>query len=1389
MKKSIIILFLIIFWYTLPSQCVTWYNGTSSNTSINIAVSYLCGQKAIDSVQNATSVYTNPIKKKELAELLFRSLFPKDSAKSDYFPVPFIDVDASVLNYRELIASKAMHYLDYNDGIPPFSRDYFFTNQNIGFVKRGDALRAILEAWNITPNWTGYDHNSSASSNFYSDISNNDPNFGWIQKAHDLGITDTLPLNGSCTISCLNNSVQFTMAQVYVILHRLWVLNARPTIDSSHFYIPNNFSVNNISNKAGLDRAVFENYEDPSYHISGGGLPLSFGHSYHSDLTELPFMPDDNTSQFSDAYIQTLFPLGIGWMHSFSSKIISIKNFVSNTFVEQKFAIRWADGSVDIYDKNSDAYITPAVKDKLFILSSQNGKATRIKIYKRDGTNYLFSADTVLGIFQLDTIRDRYDNALIFTYTNGASVGGYVPKKLVSVLDNYSNRSLIFNYKSGTNFIESVTDPLNRIVRFYVNANSKDLDSFVDAKTQTSKYLYSSGVYKHLLTKVRRPKGNFIDNTYAKRKLQSSQTSAYTVNISFTTSYLQSSSTTHSQVSVTQNGNTLKTNYVHNERGNPTHVKSETQNTKISYDIIHPDYPSVILDSHTMSSSQFGYDINGNTATSSVIAKNQAINTSTTYTIFDLPETHADENGKVSRNIYDALGNLRFQIGAENDTTQLISNTKGLLQTKIDPIGITSDFFYNKFGNLDSSRLRGTNISARAYYDDISRIIKIRNINHKFSKYGYDNNDNLIYENFDSVDLNETTTREFDANDNQIRIIDPKTLPTNLIYDSVTDDLLFEVYGRYRRGWMYNEDGTLKSYTNKKGTVFNYLYYPSTNGAAGLVKSDGYARFTYKDTTKLTDTVQRIGTNKVIKYGYDIYQRTSSITYSDFPNNKVSYEYYNNGNLRYITYPFNPQWKIEYIWDGNNRLKRVRDWKGNTLVEYIYRKNGQIDYEVYLNGTSNHYHYDAVGRLDSIYSLNSAGQLICANGSVLDDAGYHISESHYIDQSDTTGKKFYPLEIPSGYTYDSMNRLTGTNKGQYISDSNGNFISDPYGNSYSWDERDNLLSNTQDTTTKLSEYDPQENRRRYDSTRFALDILGRDNVLVEMNLNGTPKALYIHGLGLICRINISDSSRSFYHYDFRGSTSAITNDTQKIISYYTYSDFGAILSAKLPSFKNWFAYVGKYGVMADDSDRYYMRARHYIPSLGRFIGEDPVWSTNLFPYGENNPISNIDPNGEFVETALDVISLIDDANSFRTNPTIGSGLLLAYSAVSTLVPGMPGSYALKATKYLFQAKAIKMFSKVGRKVEKVSGSYLLEFQSSKFYAGKGLEKRMEQSINRIEKDYGDKILKKTFYPAKNSRSAFINEHKLMMKNGGPLSFNPNSPTYNKVFSPGRKYKR
>lgn len=1295
MKKLVFSFFLILYTYLTYSQCVSWQNGISTNTTINQASDYLCNHFVIDPSQNANDVYNNPIKKKELAVLLYRTLFTNGTAQSDYYPVPFIDVDLSLLNQEEYDACKAMHYLDFSDGISPFSRDYFFTNEALSFSKKGDVLRAIMEAWNIAPNNTGYNSNANYSSSFYSDVLVNDPNYGWIQTAYQYGLTNNLPLS-TCQSTCLNTSTPFTLAQVYVMFYRLWQIQSPPVVLYSHFFVPNNFSIKNISNKGDIERAVFSNYEDPSFAISGGGFSLTFAHSYHSDLTELPYINDDYFYNNKEVYTQSLFPLGIGWSHSLNIHIKSIKNYVGGTFNEERLMVVWPEGNSDVFNRINNAYETPGIKDVLDVLSTTaQGYANRIKIYKRNGSNYYFTLEPQLGIHHIDSIVDRNGNKLVFTYQAGYPMNGYTPLRLRTVSGNTSNRYLTLNYQASSNYIYSVTDPINRVIYFSVDPSTHQLNSFTDAKGQTTSYNYDQGVYKHLLVSIQRPKGNTITNTYQQRKLNSTQANAYAVNVSFNANYLQGSTTSSSQVSVTQNGSTHTTTYQHNDRGNPTQITSTTQNTTILYDALNPDLPQQVTDNLTGVYKQFTYDFFGNPTYSSTNTSSNSIGTSTTYTNYDLVQSITDANGNVTNYNYDGQGNLLSEIKPGNIATTYVVNTQGNVTQKTDPIGVVTNYGYNSYGNLQTISIQGASVSASATYDGASRVTSITDPSGILSSYLYDNNDNVTDENYDPSGLNYNTHYSYDANDNLTQTRDPKQQTTNLTYDFNTDDLVAETYGAYSKYWTYNTDGTLASHTTKNNHIFNYLYFPSGDPRAGLVRTDGYADYEYNTTTKQLQSITRSGTSNQLSYAYDDFGRTIGVTYNDLPNNTVSYEYDNNGNVTTLTYPFNGLWKIHYSWDNNNRLTYVYDWNNIALAHYVYRPNGQIADEYYANGTSTHYHYDAIGRVDSIYTHDSNGKLICYSAATSNNAGHHTREGIFTDTSNTTD---YTLQAPTYFNYDNMNRLQNTSAGAYTYDGNGNILNDvTTGATYGWDIKDNMLSYTKGGYTKFCEYDPLENRRKYDTTRFALDILGKGNVLVETDLSGTPKALYVHGLGLICRIDLQQNqSKAFYHYDFRGSTIAVTNDTQHVIAHYTYDAFGAILSEKQPTFKNWFTYVGKYGVMQDEQDRYYMRARHYIPSIGRFIGEDPVWSTNLFPYADNNPISHIDPDGEFLETALDVISFGYDAYQFYKEPTIGNFINVAWSAASILVPGVPGSYAKKGLKFVSKISETKSFSKIGK---------------------------------------------------------------------------------------------
>ncbi|WP_424141323.1 RHS repeat-associated core domain-containing protein [Sporosalibacterium faouarense] len=72
---------------------------------------------------------------------------------------------------------------------------------------------------------------------------------------------------------------------------------------------------------------------------------------------------------------------------------------------------------------------------------------------------------------------------------------------------------------------------------------------------------------------------------------------------------------------------------------------------------------------------------------------------------------------------------------------------------------------------------------------------------------------------------------------------------------------------------------------------------------------------------------------------------------------------------------------------------------------------------------------------------------------------------------------------------------------------------------------------------------------------------------------------------------------------------------------------------------NPFRYSGEY--YDKETGTYYLRARYYDPSIGRFISEDSYTgkltdplSLNLYTYCWNNPIRYVDPSGNAPVTLL-----------------------------------------------------------------------------------------------------------------------------------------------------------
>ena len=191
------------------------------------------------------------------------------------------------------------------------------------------------------------------------------------------------------------------------------------------------------------------------------------------------------------------------------------------------------------------------------------------------------------------------------------------------------------------------------------------------------------------------------------------------------------------------------------------------------------------------------------------------------------------------------------------------------------------------------------------------------------------------------------------------------------------------------------------------------------------------------------------------------------------------------------------------------------------------------------------------------------------------------------------------LEASAGkFTYDSANRLITADTRYYAYDVEGTRIS---------------------------------TQRGEDVTKFTYNVNARLSQLLVMTENNA-ETKYVYGLGLIGE-EVSGNFKT-YHFDYRGSTVAITNSNGTVTDTFEYDTYGK-LTARTGTTKTPFLYNGRDGVMyEDDTGLIYMRARYYCPTLRRFVNADVIAGSidnsatlNRYAYCNGNPVSYADPFG------------------------------------------------------------------------------------------------------------------------------------------------------------------
>ena len=1105
----------------------------------------------------------------ELAKLAF--LGAEIPPYADNYPNPFNDLQERNVDTEWYYSyAKNLSYLEFGDGVSAFTRDRFnfYPSQTIS---RAHTLKVLIETWDI-PVLTG-------GSVPYSDVSTGHDAYDYIYTAYQRGIID-----GSA--STFRPDDQAIRAEIFVMLHNVMVGQAipAPAVTVADFFTTGNYTPANLGLRRSLQNGNFEHYTKTSFTIPGFNLPMVFAHRYNSYLTELQ-------EEFF-----ALRPLGHGWSHSYNSYILSIDGYL---------VVFWPNGAMHVYDDRTGTLekVTQGNYDEITRVS-----ATRFTIKKKNQVVYTF--DRLSGTapdfpYVLTKISDRNNKSIGLFYESSQRPDKTGWRRLWKVTGT-GGREITFAYHPGSDLVQSAYDPLNRVVRFAYSSSSHDdadLTTFTDAKGQITRYSYNTAMSaKHLLRYIFLPEGNVVTNQYEERKLRSTRRGTQEpVNVDLVANYNQAGNSGFNLATVTREGRN-PVQYSHQRDGMLESVVglSATDATLAYDDPAHPTLPTTFTGADGVTL-DVTYDQDGNVLR---IDRPLAVSEILTYNGRNDVTSYTDPRGKVTHLGYDASGNLTSITDPLLNVTGMTYDSSGLVMSITSPSNVATSLTYDAYGNL-TGLSAPLGISSAATYDLAGRRKTATNPLGIVTNYSYDANDNVTM-----VSGPSNVSFGYNSNDLLESITDATGVTTSLGYND--EDLLSSMsFQGGSIGYEYFEDGLLSTRTDPDGvaTTFSYDDY-------GRLLSDNNGNsYTYDAKGNLKTATNGMGQ---LTFFYDALNRLDY--YTDPFGNQVGYAYDKAGHMTAITYPGNLV--VQYVYRDDGRLDSVEDWQGN-VTSYSYRPDGQLNMIQYPNGVDCTYGYDLAGRLVSLVYQGSSAGVIASYAFTLDDAGNHVSVTKTEPLDDS------PIAASSTtMAYDEFSRILSANGVTFSHDANG-LMTRKGTRNYQYDRQKRLTGITGDVTASYS-YDALGYRRQSTvngvTRRYVLDITGRlDNLLVETDGAGNPVNRYVHAYGLLARIDAMGSSRN-YHFDYRGSTVALTDPGQLSTHEYSYAPYGGVVRTNEED-ENRFKFVGRFGVQQELDDLYYMRARYYDNSLGRFLGVDPVWSTNRYNYAASNPTRWIDPTG------------------------------------------------------------------------------------------------------------------------------------------------------------------
>ena len=448
----------------------------------------------------------------------------------------------------------------------------------------------------------------------------------------------------------------------------------------------------------------------------------------------------------------------------------------------------------------------------------------------------------------------------------------------------------------------------------------------------------------------------------------------------------------------------------------------------------------------------------------------------------------------------------------------------------------------------------------------------------------------------------------------------------------------------------YDITSTVYTFSNKPSGVTH------THTASGKTTRTEVYTYTYDHADRISKVRHSLGGTSITLYDatYDNFGRLLTKQYHGTSINKLTYAYNLRSWLTGISGTCFTQ-NVYYNtgvgtakYNGNISSMTWKSWNESTVRGYKFTYDGL---DRMLNATygetasistnANRFSENVTGydKNGNIKSLQRYGQTGASAYGLIDNLTYTLTGNQLSRVDDAVSTVAYGTNTAfvngasaaGEYAYDVNGNLTkDLNKG--ITDIQYNVLNLP--STVSFSDGSTITYTYGADGTKLRTV------HKIGSTTTTTDYCG--NVIYE---NGTQKLLLTEE----GYINLTGTQQ--YHYylkDHQGNNRVVINQSGTVEETNHYYPFGGVFgtTGNTQPYK----YNGKEFDTKKGLNWYDYGARHYDAALGRFTTNDrfaeKYYSMSPYQYGANNPVNNIDVNGDTIVVNPNPNGLIDNVKMF-----------------------------------------------------------------------------------------------------------------------------------------------